>query len=53
MPALPYLRSASVFAKDMAYCCFKKVEKRGPVLLNLPRFFARCGIEMVEKAEVR
>jgi hypothetical protein len=37
----------------MAYCCFKKVEKRGTVLLPLPRFFARYGIEMVEKAEGR
>jgi peroxiredoxin len=34
--ALPQLTSASVFATDMAYCCFKRGEKTGLALLNLP-----------------
>ena len=35
-PALPHLTSASVIAKDMACCCFKRGEKTGLILLNLP-----------------
>jgi hypothetical protein len=52
-PALPQLTSASVFASEMASCCFKRGGKDRPGPADSSHTSLRgMEVEMVEKAEV-